>query len=497
MTYQERGTPAFERPRFFHGQLLTMEDFELLSSYPREKFRLMHRYIHGTGIITGLWPVATRIDQDEKSLTIELSPGLAISSKGNEMVVTKRLMERFPGPFPQGEAFLYMSYRESLKNKVPGMKTPDQGGDDEDPALDESTCDYSRIVEGYRLELTDTAPERPKQRLEEESLKRHLADDPSASVLQRRMSLTDDLLDTLGDDHRVFLAVLRFQDNSVTVDQHKTIDLRAMHLSSSQREALLLHHVTDRTNPHGVTAAQAGALASLNGLAAQKDDPESVHLALDSPDQSIEIEAENRHIHLKTALGGDPKPVGVNPEPGSSHRAAREDHVHTLAPGSVNALHLDAAACFQSSDGSLDIRDEGGPVDLVVNQQTSSFRAISGWCTVEAGAFGFGESRWISHNLGKKAVAIQTALERYGDTGNRIQFGDMESFPQTRIVPGLTKAPKLGAELDIRNECFKVTVKNNDLKRRHFTVRWWVFDSDPVEAGDVTKKDWGGSGVDY
>ncbi len=492
MKYQETGIPGFERPRFFHGQLLTLEDFELLLQYPREKLRLLNRFIHGAGIVTGLWPELVRIDSQTCRLAVRLTPGMAITPGGEELVVTKPLSHGFEGHFCDGVYYLYLVYRERVKNKVPGMRA--------DAEPDENVaCDYSRVLEGYGLELSDRAPIQPKRLIQAELLRRHLADRPSAVELQRRLGLGDDFLDQLESDPRVFIGAVRFHRGHAELDAQTTIDHRATHLSYLQLESLLLHHVSEAENPHGVTAAQVGAIRSIQEIGPATSGPEGADIRLESPNDSLRIRTEGCHLQLEIRPGKRVRDVGEKPDPGFSHRFAREDHVHALAPNSVHGPHFDLEACFTSSDGSIRFSEGDGPIDLVavMPEVGKPYRALSGWCSVRAPGLGFGESLWIQHDFGPKAVAIQTALEHFGEEGNAIHFGDLEAFPKNRILPGLSNAANLGAVLDVRNQRFKISIKNNSLRARHFTVRWWVFDCEPVEAGDKTRENWSGSGVDY
>ncbi|MDJ0835179.1 MAG: hypothetical protein QNK37_01610 [Acidobacteriota bacterium] len=496
MKYLETGIPGFERPRFFHGQLLTLEDFELLLRYPREKLRLLNRYVHGSGIITGLWPENVRLDEESGAMVIEVTPGMAITPQGDELVVARRLTETADGPFSDGIRYLYLVYREIVKNKVPGMSGPDLENAGEH--IDETTCDYSRVVEGYSLELSTEPPARPKRRIEAKLLRRFLADHPSAGVLQKRLGLGDDLLDTLEGEPRVFLGVLHFEEGKPHLHRNKTIELRSMHLSHFQLESLLLHHTTVYDNPHGVTAEQVGALKSLQGIGPSEKCPEHAEITLDSPNETVRITTEGNHIHLETRPGDEVQPVGGDVGPGLSRKFAREDHSHELAADAVNARHIDVPGTFTSSDGSICIdKQDFGRIDMTVAQKGTAVKAVMGWCSIHVSSYAFGQSRWIRHGLGPKAVAVQTALEEGGDNGNLVFSGDMEAFPRNRIFPGITKAPAVGVVLDIQGQCFQIKIKNNSIFSCHFTVRWWVFDADPVEHGDVTREDWSGSGVDY
>lgn len=112
--------PAFERVKYFYGQLLGVREFQTEQSYFFEKHRLHNRYLHGYGVICGLEvepcrshdpcdtpakpapdPTAqvpddkalvvqtdpTRVVEWPKTLCIEIDCGLALDCQGNEIVV--------------------------------------------------------------------------------------------------------------------------------------------------------------------------------------------------------------------------------------------------------------------------------------------------------------------------------------------------------------------------------------------------------------------------
>ncbi|HSN28698.1 MAG TPA: hypothetical protein VLT45_20570 [Kofleriaceae bacterium] len=113
--------PAFERVKYFYGQLLGVREFQSEQSYFFEKHRLHNRYLHGYGVVCGLEVEPCRSDDPcpptppsnptgsvpvEKSLVVQVDPnrvvewpkelciqvecGLALDCQGNEIVVPWR-----------------------------------------------------------------------------------------------------------------------------------------------------------------------------------------------------------------------------------------------------------------------------------------------------------------------------------------------------------------------------------------------------------------------
>ncbi|NIV03796.1 hypothetical protein GWN26_07485, partial [Candidatus Saccharibacteria bacterium] len=79
----------FKRMNYFHGMLLTEQDFRDEQAYIREKLKL-HNRLHGSGVVWGLCLVDKCIEitpQNEKITKIFIEPGLALDCSGNEIVV--------------------------------------------------------------------------------------------------------------------------------------------------------------------------------------------------------------------------------------------------------------------------------------------------------------------------------------------------------------------------------------------------------------------------
>jgi hypothetical protein len=96
------GVPAFDRLRYFYGQLLGAHDFQAEQRYFREKIKLHNRCLHGHGVVCGLGVRVKPLDKecapekgerDPALATLILEPGVALDCEGNELVV------REPKPF--------------------------------------------------------------------------------------------------------------------------------------------------------------------------------------------------------------------------------------------------------------------------------------------------------------------------------------------------------------------------------------------------------------
>jgi hypothetical protein len=94
------------RVRYFFGQALSVDEFEIEQAYQRAKHRRHNRLLHGIGIVHGL---AVGIEHDDPAATpmVIVSPGVAISPDGEELVVC----ERSSVPVCQGPATCYVAVR--------------------------------------------------------------------------------------------------------------------------------------------------------------------------------------------------------------------------------------------------------------------------------------------------------------------------------------------------------------------------------------------------
>ena len=73
---------AFERNRYFYGQMLDVEQFNCEQLYGIGKRWLLNRYVAGIGVICGL-----DVKLCEKGRSIAVTPGLALDHCGREIVV--------------------------------------------------------------------------------------------------------------------------------------------------------------------------------------------------------------------------------------------------------------------------------------------------------------------------------------------------------------------------------------------------------------------------
>jgi hypothetical protein len=102
---------SLKRLRFFNGQILTAESFELEQKYFREKLKRHNRALHGFGIVSGLKVIA-------EAGQIIVEPGLALDCQGNELVIgTAVVVSAVTCDWPT--AYVQVGFAEEYTDLVP------------------------------------------------------------------------------------------------------------------------------------------------------------------------------------------------------------------------------------------------------------------------------------------------------------------------------------------------------------------------------------------
>jgi hypothetical protein len=117
-----------KRVHYFTGMLLSAEDLQAEQDYQREKRRFHNSCLHGYGVVCGL-EVSVRKGK------IRVSPGIALSCTGDEIVVDARV--EVPFPETKSSAYLTIRFEERPTDPV--------------PVPGSETVDYSRIEETFEI----------------------------------------------------------------------------------------------------------------------------------------------------------------------------------------------------------------------------------------------------------------------------------------------------------------------------------------------------------
>jgi hypothetical protein len=143
------GKSPIERPLFNVGQLLEDEDLNASVTYTLELMRLMFRSLFGCGVICGL-DVHARLTCAGRTLTVEVSPGLALDCLGNPIHVPSSVSTHYEMPCDIPNAVWVALYYEEKSFRPKDVSC----NADEAPQNV-----YTRKAHGFRIKLYDQQPE--------------------------------------------------------------------------------------------------------------------------------------------------------------------------------------------------------------------------------------------------------------------------------------------------------------------------------------------------
>lgn len=162
--------PALERVRYFPRQLLTVDDMVTDQNYFREKLRRHNRYLHGTGVVCGLWVTAS--PTGAAPWQVAISPGYAIGPYGDEIYVADTVFLDLSrcaagdttdpcdptvyNPAAKGIAtrlYVAIQYAECLARPVRSMASGCGCAD--------AGCEFSRINDSFELGCIAMLPTAP------------------------------------------------------------------------------------------------------------------------------------------------------------------------------------------------------------------------------------------------------------------------------------------------------------------------------------------------
>ncbi len=147
---------GYERNHYFYGKLLTEHDFENEQKYGNDKRRLINRYLHGAGVVSGLQVVAV----DEKTISVET--GFALDFAGREIVLDVPVMKKISlidgyetvaEQKDQSYCYLCIEYDEQPAGQMTSTINNQQ--------------EFARYKEGCHLYFTTLAPQDMSYRTQE------------------------------------------------------------------------------------------------------------------------------------------------------------------------------------------------------------------------------------------------------------------------------------------------------------------------------------------
>ena len=127
-----------ERPRYFFGQVIGVDDLEQEQLYHREKARRHNRLLHGWGVVHGLEVQAGT----PRTGKVTISPGYALDGLGEEIVVGTAVTVDLSGHGAGKTVYVAVRYDERLERPAPGPHGKE----------------YTRIRETFAVEVLTRLP---------------------------------------------------------------------------------------------------------------------------------------------------------------------------------------------------------------------------------------------------------------------------------------------------------------------------------------------------
>ena len=136
----------FVRNNYFDGQFLTANDFQDEQDYHIGKQNLHNKFLHGWGVVCGLWVVPSAEYDDRVILT----PGVAIDGEGREIVVTKSIS--VPIGVQKTDLYIAIEYKPIPTEFIPNL--------DGDASLESKQA--SKIEESFDFAILRDLPDEYK-----------------------------------------------------------------------------------------------------------------------------------------------------------------------------------------------------------------------------------------------------------------------------------------------------------------------------------------------
>ena len=303
----------FEKNRYFHGKLMTARDMEAEQQYNVGRQRTLTRHVAGEGLLCGLDVTVT---EDDDTLTIRVGTGLAVDCCGNPIVVASPHTEELTPPAGDN-IYVLLEFVECSKESVPIPGSENAC---------EQECAYNRILESFEVSFEEGRPDPSAFKTVAETVEypdsddfpdedegdEQADDDPLGMMARTYYEGTRSECETC-DDPSVFVGAFRRSEEDGWVED--VPDKRPFVYTNDMLYAALAGHVADFNNPHEVSAAQAGALVSVAGVAnpggnVALDSSGGVLVDPDDENNEIGLDATAESVGALASIGGVENPGG-------------------------------------------------------------------------------------------------------------------------------------------------------------------------------------------
>jgi hypothetical protein len=152
---------TLHRPCYAAGEVLAARDLETEQRYRLQRIRRHNRYLHGWGVVCGLWVVPA--SDPRRPWAVQVCPGYAIDCCGDEILILESALVDvrdylWRAPRRRRAAKAYIGIRTVEDPMRPVPTTPPGCG------CDETIYRPARVRDGFRVDALWTLPETPKER---------------------------------------------------------------------------------------------------------------------------------------------------------------------------------------------------------------------------------------------------------------------------------------------------------------------------------------------
>ena len=450
----------YERNQYYNGKLITQQDFISEQRYMNDKRRLINRFLHGVGVVSGLQAV----EIDEKTISVEA--GVALDGVGREIVLAEPVVVRLDqiegyselqDTYTENGVYLCLAYDE--KDIYPSKS---------------ADANYEKTQEGYKLYLTS-------QELDDDS------DTVISMTIKRTLLFENDDI-TIYQEMPTFVeAESAFTVSIVIIDHHGAHDC-SISLSEAltcatcdgkdRIEMTWLGHF-DKAGETKVINLEMQAFALERGKAVfdlQKRDL-AVNISgncvypVEDIEMSVPVSSKNRYKQLiteyykesMTRVMANSYPKGIylahiyltgtddGFEIDTLERMPFDQYVYNtfVSMGLIERLIMDVAE-IRSKAGLLAAKKDAESSDVPA---AAARREASGVCTINLGLGGVTGDRFFSdeivHGLGLGRVQIELNMD--GDT---IQY-----FGSSEIFKNMEARMEMAARADNEKGSFVIGIR--------------------------------------
>ncbi len=245
----------FQRNNYFYGKLMTVRDFEDEQKYMNVKRHLLNKTLHGAGVVCGFDPAQITVTcKDGADIDIAFqTKGVALDIPGHEIYVPQGTVKKIALEKTGATThwYLYLKHKPVYGEPVHSASNPS--------SCDE-TCCPNRIIEDFEVIASPDAPVSSAISCPDLSG----AANGNAVIEKVRTWLREaNKACPQSEELKVFFLAVK---TDWTIDPDETKKYLVSINSHKSLGNLILCHMSDLNNPHKTSAAQTGALISVDGV---------------------------------------------------------------------------------------------------------------------------------------------------------------------------------------------------------------------------------------